>query len=99
MLLAEEYANSERRWKRLIYPWYARHLACLTYHVFNCSYSYHLLLLFSLSKSKGVVSTECRVQSTSDMHRIHVVMHSMEAQGDADVLFKKLIVHVYTDAR
>lgn len=39
------------------------------------------------------------VASISDMHRIRVAMHSVEAKTDADVLFKKLIVHVYIDAR
>jgi len=54
-------------------------------------YYYYFLL------SKGVMSTEC--QSTSDMYRIHAAMHSTEAKTDADVLFEKLIVQVYIDAR
>lgn len=49
-------------------------------------YYYYFLL------SKGVLST-------SDKYRIHVAMHSTEAKTDADVLFKKLIVQVYIDAR
>lgn len=35
----------------------------------------------------------------SDMHKRHDAMHAMEAKIDADVSFKKLIVHVYIDAR